>query len=552
VKVGFMCSLSLRFRILLYLVLFFALPSFPKNDKVQENKSDSTFRIPVNVVLVAATVKDRTGNSVTDLTAKDFKIFDDGKPQTIHTFALESSGISNAPIDQAAILTDKGISKRTNAPNPRLISIVIDDLTVYTPLHYAEIVQAVKDFIANDVGPNDHVAILSGSRKVQFPFSNDKAHLSEETEGLLRRLSLDWNFRFGSDEDALPDRAAWGIAHDEPQYMNVGPVARIKAKIQSPMVEFRTHNLIQTIKQHLRAFSHFSGTKQVVLFSDGFVAQPSTAPAQELQELIDLALRSGIRFNTISIRGVDKRGVSVEDKGIVYNWEQCEQQTDDKIDQESVLAKIAAETGGNFFFADNNMSKGLREVATHQSSYYVLSYSIPPHAADGAYHKITLNVMRPGLQVNYRAGYYSTREELTFENRKKEDLLAALSEPGNMKEIPITLAYNYAQELDSNYSVSFTANVDIHSLRFLEEDQRRENQISLILVAFDEYDHYISGLEKVIDFRLLENSYTNLRQTGLRSRVELKLPVGRYKVKAVVREDVQGKMGSITKSVEIP
>jgi polyphosphate kinase len=39
---------------------------------------------------------------------------------------------------------------------------------------------------------------------------------------------------------------------------------------------------------------------------------------------------------------------------------------------------------------------------------------------------------------------------------------------------------------------------------------------------------------------------------GLTSRVELKLPVGRYKIKAVVREDTQGKLGSITKSVEIP
>jgi hypothetical protein len=58
--------------------------------------------------------------------------------------------------------------------------------------------------------------------------------------------------------------------------------------------------------------------------------------------------------------------------------------------------------------------------------------------------------------------------------------------------------------------------------------------VSLILAAFDENDKYISGLDKSIEFRLLENSYASLRDSGLTSRVELKLPMGRYKIKAVV------------------
>ena len=67
-----------------------------------------------------------------------------------------------------------------------------------------------------------------------------------------------------------------------------------------------------------------------------------------------------------------------------------------------------------------------------------------------------------------------------------------------------------------------------------------------------EGDHFINGLEKSIDFQLLETSYTNLLQHGLTSRVELKLPIGRYRIKAVVRENNQGKMGSTVESVEIP
>jgi hypothetical protein len=89
-------------------------------------------------------------------------------------------------------------------------------------------------------------------------------------------------------------------------------------------------------------------------------------------------------------------------------------------------------------------------------------------------------------------------------------------------------------------------------LRFTEEDNRRKNQISLVLAAFDETGNFMNGLEKSVDFQLLESSYADLRQHGLTSRVELKLPIGRYIIKAVVRENRQGKMGSITQAVEIP
>jgi hypothetical protein len=142
--------------------------------------------------------------------------------------------------------------------------------------------------------------------------------------------------------------------------------------------------------------------------------------------------------------------------------------------------------------------------------------------------------------------------KLAVENRKKEDIIDALNAPGNMNEIPMTLSYNYSQEDDSTYTISFITNVNIRGLKFTEEDSRRTNQVSLILAAYDETDHYMSGVEKAIDFQLLGSSYAGLRERGLISKVELKLPLGRHKIKAVVRENNQGKMGSVVKAVEIP
>jgi hypothetical protein len=41
--------------------------------------------------------------------------------------------------------------------------------------------------------------------------------------------------------------------------------------------EYRTRNLLYTIRQNIRALRHFEGTRIIVLFSDGFIAE-KTAP----------------------------------------------------------------------------------------------------------------------------------------------------------------------------------------------------------------------------------------------------------------------------------
>jgi hypothetical protein len=319
---------------------------------------------------------------------------------------------------------------------------------------------------------------------------------------------------------------------------------RAAASLQKQVVEFQTRNLLYTLRQHIRTLKHFEGAKTVVLFSDGFLSESETPAAYQLQELIDLSLRSGIVLNSVSVRGLVIEGY----EGGIYTA------TDDENRQskEGPLSQVAYETGGMFSHSRNDLYLGIQDIAHRQTYYYILSYGIPARKADGSYHKIKLELTRPDLKLSYRKGYYVQKEELKYENSKKEDIIDALNAPGNMSEIPMTLAYNYSQEADSTYAVSFITKVNIRGLQFLEEDSRRKNMVSLILAAFDESDKYISGLDKSIEFRLLEESYAGLRDRGLISRVELKLPLGRYKIKAVVRENNQGKMGSVTKSVEIP
>src|SRR5262245_1057950 len=59
-------------------------------------RPDPTFRVQVDAVEFDAFVHDPQGTPITDLTIEDFEVFEDGKPQTITSFALV-----NIPIERA-------------------------------------------------------------------------------------------------------------------------------------------------------------------------------------------------------------------------------------------------------------------------------------------------------------------------------------------------------------------------------------------------------------------------------------------------------------------
>lgn len=559
------CSFSILW------ISFFCVPAFPQKKKAKKEdpgKSQSGFSVKVNAVVVHLTVTDKNGNPVTDLAPNEIKVYDDEKLQNIQTFAPESFGPpepeeENIPsTSPAEAKPAKQTPKEQKNTGPRLISIVIDDLTMesadsannyFRPgsiLEFPRLVDAVKKFVQSDMGPGDQVAVISGSRKVQFPFTDNKQRVLQELETVPGQLNHEWAIR--PPDVNLTDLEAWMIAHNQldptwaPFAGKDAEWRKAAAQNQSMDVEYRTRNLLYTVRQHLQTLSHFEGSKMLVIFSDGFITEPKTTEAYQMQELVNIALRSGIILNTVSIRSL-----AVEEDAPSHDVVKIPTEMD-RGAQEKPMEQLAKETGGQFFSRSNDLYMGLKTIAHQRASYYTLTYGMPPYKPDGAYHRIKLESTRPGLELSYRKGYYVPTEELTFENSKKEDLLAAINAPGNMNQIPMTLAYNYSQEDDSTYAVSFLTNVNIRGLRFFEEDDRRKNQISLVLAAYDDTDHYISGLEKSMDFQLLESSYSGIRERGLTSRVELKLPVGRYKIKAVVRENAQGKMGSITKSVEIP
>ena len=92
---------------------------------------DLTFRAEVNYVEVDARVLDEKGNFIGGLTAKDFQVFEDGKPQQVSAFS-----VVNLPVERAErpLFASKPIEPdvTTNlaGQNGRVYLMVLDDLHI--------------------------------------------------------------------------------------------------------------------------------------------------------------------------------------------------------------------------------------------------------------------------------------------------------------------------------------------------------------------------------------------------------------------------------------
>src|SRR5712691_4149865 len=121
-----------------------------------------TFRVEVNYVEVDALVTDASGNPVVNLTANDFDLLEDGKPQKISAFAL-----INIPVEKqerplfASTPIERDVESNAHGDG-RVYLIVLDDLHTH-PLRTQLVKAAARRFIERNFGANDIAAVVHTS-----------------------------------------------------------------------------------------------------------------------------------------------------------------------------------------------------------------------------------------------------------------------------------------------------------------------------------------------------------------------------------------------------
>ena len=557
-------------------------------------------QLSVTLVRVDAVVTDEKGNLVTDLEARDFEVFEDGKPQEITGFSFVST-VSGAAGDRPATGTGAAPSAPTGAPTAargkRTIAFVVDDLFISAE-NYPKIKHAMREFVNARMQPGDLVAIIrtSGDSAVLQQFSADK----REVHAAIDRLH--WNsrgFKGAStfsppDESVLNNRPAFGGGR--PQGRRFESYRLEQAKRLSDAAERQRAQrlavvMLGTLGETVESLDELPGRKSVVLFSEGFrvlsnefvrnydsgegsrelnldaYANVASGAGDSgllgfLRQVVDRANRAAVSIYAIDPRGItDPSFASAQNSTLVLDRDQRDrllgQQRDEYLAASTALHFLADKTGGEVT-SSNDPGFGIRRAIDDLAGYYAIDY-IPEETFASkdkpVFHELSVRVKRPGLRVRARSGFYGVTDAALGTGRTLADRVAhALASPLGSTEVLVRVSAQCVSAETEKPTIRAVVHADVEGLTLADAaDGGRQTTINVVAVALAADGAVVAKAEKTHTLHLSAANLERARAEGLTFVVNLPASrPGTYRVRAAVRDAASDRIGSAGHFVEVP
>jgi VWFA-related protein len=565
-------------------------------------QQEPVIRITVNLVQIDAVVTDSKGRHITDLTADDFEILQDGKPQKIAGFNYVSlvNPSPTAPKPVAAIkgkdaapILPNAQSKLTLGNVKRTVAFVIDDLGLSFE-SVAFVRSALKKFVEQQMQPGDLVAVVRTSKGMGAlqGFTSDKRILLTAVD------KLRWNFM-----------SRVGISSFAPISTDGDSAAD---QLRNEVFTVGTLGALSNVVQGLR---EVPGRKSVIVVSENirvFSADGSNSRATEaIERLTDLANRSAVVIYTLDPRGLPTLSLTAADN--VSGREPHEvaqipaQRAQEYFESQNGLDYIARQTGGKFIRDTNDLAGGIKEVMEDAAGYYLVGYIPAEETFNKNYHKIKLRVKKAGYSVRYRNGFFGVPDTAPppLPTDKTDQLKRALFSPFGTSGINLKMTSLLGANDKTEPFVHTLLYIDCSNLRFTKQENVElpplpvpapppaaaaaakppaetpakpsvtasaitsaitadapapkrfgtlfTDTLDVMVVNVGEEGNIIDSSYKTYTIKLEENQYNNIRKTGLIYTVQhpIKKP-GAYQIRVAVRDGGSGLAGSANQFMEIP
>ncbi|MCA1566225.1 MAG: VWA domain-containing protein [Acidobacteria bacterium] len=548
-------------------------PPPPSQQPVPDDDDDDVVRITTNLVQVDAVVVDKKGKQVTDLTADDFEIFEDKRPQKLTNFSYVLN--ESAPrVTETAAAPRKADKASVPAPSRRLrpeevrrtMALVVDDLGLsFESTSFVR--DALRKFVNEQMGPNDLVAIIRTSAGVGAlqQFTSDKRQL----HAAIDRVKWYVNGRGGVSTFA-PITGGANLAPDVAEIAG-DRNARGNKEIEAELEDFREEifavGTLGALNFVVRGMRDLPGRKSVLLMSDGFALFTadrgrgrSDRVLQSLRQLTDLANRASVVVYSIDARGLVVTGFTAADdlSGLQPGEaeEKLRERSNTIFDTQSGLAYLSEQTGGFLIKNNNDLAGGIRRVVEDQKGYYLLGYRPEGATFDRRFHRISVKVKRPGLKVRTRTGFFGIRDEDTRPVRRtrEQQLLAAITSPFSSPDVSLRLTTFFGNTAEEGSFMRAMLHLDGNDVKFNREpDGKYKAVLDVVGVTFGDNGRVVESLDRIHTLALTEDLYRKMLRQGL--IYTLNVPIkkaGAYQLRMAVRDTATERTGSASQFIEVP
>jgi VWFA-related protein len=514
-----------------------------------------TFRSGRDLVSVDVVVRDRAGNIVRGLTAADFEIREDGRPQEILGLSFEEiADKSVAPLAAADLLA--GVEARMTetssaAPPPmpmaaadvaghRLI-VLLFDLSSMQPDEVQRAVDSANKFVAEQMSPADLLAVatVSTALDVLSDFTGDRAKVA----ATLTQLAY-------TEGTATPPPDASTAATDEA----AAAATEATATETSEVDMFNNDVRLRALRTLAESLGPVEQKKAILYFSAG-MERSGQDNQIELRGAVNAAVRAHVSIYPVDTRGLqavvpggDARQASGRGQSL-FSGRGVAQQFSRLAASQDTLTSLAGDTGGRAFTDTNDFGEAFDRVRRDISAYYLLGYSSSNPVKDGRFRRIQVRVKRDGLRVEARAGYFAERDFAhTTRGDRELQLQEQMFSPVSSTDVPVMVTGGFFRLAADRYYVPISVAVPGYAVPVKSDQQ--EISIDVLGVVTDEQGRPLGRMRETLKFPPATGTTLAGKQVLYQSGVTL--PPGRFSVKVVVRENTNGRMGSFEAALLVP
>ena len=411
-----------------------------------------TLRTSTDLVVVDVTVNDAQQNPVHHLTAADFTVLEDGKPQTLHVFEEHAAG-PPAPMPAMPRLLPGTFTNFAAAPETGALEILLFD-QLNTPMNAQGVVRNQVLQYLREAPPGRRMAIFTLTTDLNLlqGFTSDAELLRATVErnkgiqGASGLMNDPMNGDVPGSDDPMLNLMAQATAGPGGS-KGLAELQQQAAERRSFQLQLRAKYTLDALNQLARSMANLPGRKNLLWFSGSFPISilpdmdlennsgggaasrggggrggtGATDPfrveasvADEFRRTVDLLSRSQVAVYPIDPRGLmpppmqsltnpgksDVRDPASFDKD---NTRFSQQTTM----EQGTLFEMAQATGGKAFVNTNGLEQAVEEAIDSGSNYYTLAYVPADRHWNGAYRRIHVKVDRPGVTLAYRRGYFA-------------------------------------------------------------------------------------------------------------------------------------------------
>jgi VWFA-related protein len=553
-----------------FVCLLCGLASFVFPIPPQEQNSTQTnpqekmpvFTIESAMVVVDVTVRDGKGNLIDDLKREDFKIYEDNVPQSIITFSAEKVAIgpppaaapaaaapANAPADAAASRPPTVINFGQNPDTPvkkealagKRMTILFFDLSSLGTENLIRSVDAARDFIAKQTGPQDLMAVATYSSTLSLiqDFTNDHDVLQKTLGSISSTESGESDTEStsttdsssSSDEVFVPDSVQFNV--------------------------FNTDRRLSAIETLAKAYREFPERKSLIYFSNG-VSTTGVENNAQIRSTVDSANRSNMSIYTVDSQGLvalppggdASRGSA---GGTMLGGGGMMQQRNNLLSAQETLITLSHDTGGRSFSDSNDLSLAMKQVQTDTNVYYVLGYFSSNSKEDGKYRKIRVEVTRPSVKIAARPGYFASKAFGQLSQQERDlQLQQAMNVERPFVDVPLILQADYFRKDNTTVYVPISMELLGDGLQFEEKGANREGKFEFVAQASDPKGRITGVARDAVSLKLPAEKFEKIKAGGIFYSTGFQLRPGGYKLKFLVRDNTTGKLGSFEQPINVP